>query len=71
MIYDVRHNRLVAARMRDGRRWVTTYRKRACEVAIEEAERRSFLSSFLFAVSQSVALLAGRPASLSVVGGVR
>lgn len=61
MIYDVQHNRLLASRMKDGRRWVKVYRERAWEVAVKEARRRSFLSAFLFMVTQSVTLLAERP----------
>ncbi len=58
MIYDVRHNRMRDARMRDGRRWVKVYRERAWETALRESRQRSFFSSVLFIMSQFV-LLAG------------
>ncbi len=44
-------NRLLALRMRDGHRWTLTYRERAWDVAVEEARRRSFFSSLVYAVT--------------------
>lgn len=58
MTYGVRQNRLLAARMRtgcDGR--VKMYRERAWRVALEEAQRRSFLSALIYFVSHSMMAL--------------
>jgi hypothetical protein len=50
MTYEVHNNRLLAMRMRDSRRWTLSYRDRAWKVAVNEARRRSFLSTIIFAV---------------------
>ena len=59
MTYGVRNNRLLAARMRfgcDGR--VRAYREKAWSLALQEARRRSFLSSLFFVVSQWISISA-------------
>jgi hypothetical protein len=48
MTYDIRHNRLRAARMKfgcEGR--VHAYREKAWSVALEEARKRTALQTFL------------------------
>ena len=59
MTYEVRHNRLRDARMRDGRRWVKVYRERAWNVALQEARTRSFFGSLMFAVTEYVSMMRG------------
>ena len=49
-------NHLLAARMRDSKRWVKRYREVAFERALVEARRRTFLSSIFFVVSQWASL---------------
>lgn len=50
-------NRMLAMRMRDGRRWVRVYREKAWEAALEEARHRSFLSHLFYAVTNMTRLL--------------
>jgi hypothetical protein len=51
MIYEVRYNRMFAMRMRDGRRWVNAYREKAWVAAVEDARRRSWLSTMIYAAT--------------------
>ena len=54
-------NRVLAARMRDDKRWVYAYREAAWDAAVEEARHRSFFSSIVYAAAALLGSWGGRP----------
>lgn len=50
-------NKLLQAKMRDGERWVYTYREAAMERALQEARHRSFFGALFFAAMNMTRLL--------------